>query len=196
MNDLDLLIREADNPTTVLDLGCGNFGVLVELLNQQQLVRLVGVDNDTGNTILKACNCESLIALANDLNKYINSCVFGMDSELMLETKKIVFVPATITEYLGSSLEKFDIVILRNVLHYFTNKKQRVLILTEIKNRLTEEGLFLLRVAGNGHAKYRERTDRVTYSKHQLLEEVNLAGLIAGEVFSENNETNLYCVLK
>lgn len=196
MEDLKLIIRAADNPTSALDLGCGCFCALVKLLEQEQIVRLVGVDDDSQGLILEACKYESLTVLSNNLTRYIRDCVFEIPNELIKEVNRIEFIPKDIIEYLDSSSEKFDIILLRNVLHWIPDKIRRLEMLIKVKSRLNKNGLFLLRVAGKGHPFFKNRADITTYSTSQLVEEVNSAGLTVGEVFSEDSETNIYCLVK
>ena len=181
----------------VLDLGCGEFDTILKLLSHVEIERIVGVDDDQDDRIKSACECQSLENISRELSKYFERCVFYMDSDLKSEIHKVEFVPSNIIDYLRNSAKKFDIVIIRNVLHYFINFEQRSFILSKIRLILNSKGLILVTVANIAHPIFSsEGSGKKTFTEKDLLEELSLAGFVDQPVLLGNDGPSICCIMK
>ena len=147
----------------LLDLGCGILSSLVELVKGQSgqyLNKIVAVDDDKLGSIQEYYGVPF-----RDLkdHKHLLSKREDLNAEEISRVALIEPICSSIQSYLSSTPEKFDLIIISNVLHFELNQTARKDILTNAREILSPDGVIYLRVASHNH-HYKEDLNKITFN--------------------------------
>lgn len=152
----------------ILDLGCGFPYNLITIYHRFKCNKLIGVDFGTEESCLKYFIGQidpSIDKVPNDYKEWKtfydtynslvresgdNKVVGNPKIENQLDFNKIIInnihFETRISDYLNSTVDKFDLIIASNVLHFIESKPKLRRILEGIKLKLKEGGTFYFRI--------------------------------------------------
>ena len=154
ISTIALLVNRLNQNTSlsILDLGCGDGHFLFSIYDNPtfHFEKLIGVDSGKDEHRIPS----------NDLNKDYEINV-GYDRKL--DRKIFHYISKDLNDYINSIDDKFDLIILSNVLHFF--EWEYVLrILDRSLRLLKSESLLYMKMAGEKHP-YKDERDKTVLNK-------------------------------
>ncbi len=137
---------------SILDLGCGEGHFLFSIYNNStfHFEKLIGVDSGK----------DEHRKPSNDLNKdYRNNVGYTRE----LEEEIFHYISKDLTEYLSEVDEKFDVIIMSNILHFF-EWEDVVRILERSQELLKSRSLLYIKMASERHP-YSNEKDKTVLNK-------------------------------
>lgn len=183
----------------VLDLGCGVFNSLPNLIiNLNGIKKIVAVDDDRDGTIKNYYN-----ALDNLINNFPNILKSKVEFKLKCRNKPNDNLDFNFTSSSLAilSIEDFfkhrsyhDLILLKNVLHYYTKEEDILKVLESVHDSLEENGVVFVEVASENHP-YNEDPNKSTFTLESLkgfLISAKLA-VLKHEYFEEGSNIFAIC---